>query len=107
ACGAERRPRSSLPSFPVCFGEQRQIIRQSELSPCSPKGGQAVMHLGDACLSLPLLHQYPTLQERPPGQVVRKPILATEHRRCFRPLISGALLTAELMEDGRITQGQR
>src|SRR5215831_6638009 len=105
--GYQRQPLSGLAGFPICLSKQCEIIRQSHLPSCGSKGCQAVAHLGDAFHPLSLLSQHPTLKDRPPGQVVCKPMLDTEYRRCFRPLVDGALLTAKLMEYRRIIQGQR
>src|SRR5215475_1166464 len=88
------------------FGEQRQKIWSCALCTCGTPSHHALVHLLDAFLCLPLLHQRPATEERAPCHPYRKSLFLRESNHSFGVPLSVTPLAAELMECGSKAQNK-
>lgn len=89
--------------LPVGLREQCQIIRPEELCPKGLPGGQALPHLGDAGLALPLFGERPAPQERCLCEHERKAVFLSEPHFRLGPLLGGLDFPTELMQHGSVS----
>jgi hypothetical protein len=111
----ETEPLLDLLYVRIGLGEQSQTIRPKHLGPCGLPDSQALPHLGDTLLPLPLsclrltrpLGQRPPTKDCPLRKEDSNPLLGRKSYPCLCPLLCQWCFPAELMEPGRKAQGKR
>src|SRR6516165_8077573 len=87
------------------FGKERQKIRSCDLCTCGTIGYQALVHLLDPCLRLPLVHERPAAYNSTFRRQVRKTLFLRKADEGFVILLGSTPLAAELMDHGSKVQG--
>src|SRR2546425_8488842 len=90
----------------MCFGEERQPIRSYVLCSCGTIVHHALVDLLDAFFCLSLLRQCPATHDRTDCHPEWKTLCRGKAHGGFGTFLGETLLTTELMEDGRTTQGK-